>query len=179
MLYHEKGLWCWLSSPWLSQTGVVPVHSPECVQFLWADPDRVNPSWQEKLCVIPTRNHWSLGQKSPWSSWSWAGHNKSGSRREVDGHRRGRRMHERHCEYFDERGNHSNHYLCKWPVPPVCHWLISWATTPHQHCRACGWQGKGTGPGCSDRSAHCPAALPVQETHGHCRSYIKKHEAFQ
>lgn len=64
-------------SPWLSQTGVSPVHSPVTVHFLWADPDRVNPSWQEKLCVVPTRDHWFLGQMSPWSSWSWEGHKMS------------------------------------------------------------------------------------------------------
>lgn len=83
MLYHEPGLYCCPSSPWLSQTGVVPVHFPERVQFLWADPYRVNPSWQVKLCVAPTRNHWSLGQKSPWSSWIWAGHNTSDGRIQI------------------------------------------------------------------------------------------------
>lgn len=61
--------------------------------------------------------------------------------------------------------HHPKHYLCTWLVTPVCHWLISWATTPHQHCRACSWPGKGTGPGRSGRLAHCPPALPVEETH--------------
>lgn len=64
----------WQGSPWLSQMGVVPVHVPKVVQFLSADPDRVKPSWHEKLCVSPTRNHCLLGHKSPWSSCSWAGH---------------------------------------------------------------------------------------------------------
>lgn len=81
--------------------------------------------------------------------------------------------------WWEGMHQHPNHYLCKWPVTSVCHWLISWVTTPHQHCRACSWQGKGAGPGSSDRSARCPAALPVQETDGHCWSHIKKQEAFQ
>ena len=86
---------CRLCSPWLSQTGVVPVHSPERVQFLWADPYRVNPSWQEKLCVSPTWSHWSLGQKSPLSNWSWAGHNTSWSKRRKDRGRKDRGLKQR------------------------------------------------------------------------------------
>lgn len=63
--------------PWSAQMGGAPVQCPDNVQFLCSDPYKVNPSWQEKLCDVPTLNHWFLGQKSPLSNWSWPGHNTS------------------------------------------------------------------------------------------------------
>lgn len=151
----------YLGSPWLSQIGVVPVNVPEVVQFLWADPDRVKPSWHEKLCVSPTRSHCLLGQKSPWSSCSWAGHKISEPFK-----KKSKTVDEMRCDVlgflFFFFGMNVEFallwpYFCRWPATQACDWLISLVTTRHQSHTACGWLDEGTDRVHSGRSAHFPA----------------------
>jgi len=110
--------WCGPSWPLLSHVGMVPVHSCDRVQVLFAEPDRVNPPRQAKLCMVPGRNHWSLGQKSPLSSWSWAGHSFSGG----GGVQR-------------ESGRHYNTYESHLPWPTA---ILTFTCCPW-HSSAIGW----------------------------------------
>lgn len=71
-----------------------------------------------------------------------------------------------HTIYWMHHQRHCLHYLCMWHVAPVCRWLISWATTPHQGHRPCRWRGTDISPGHSEKSARCPPAPPVVETCG-------------
>lgn len=110
---------CGPSSPLLSHVGFVPVHSCERVQVLCADPARLYPPRQEKLCVVPGWNHCSLGQKFPFSSWSWAGHSFSGGgrvQRELGRH------YNTYCMkgiFLDQQL--SKTYLYMLPMTLVCH----------------------------------------------------------
>lgn len=137
--------------------GVVPVHSPEVVQFLCADPDRVKPSWHKKLCVSPTRNHFPLGQKSALSSCSWAGHKISEPFQKENETAGSWRRTEDVVFVSKLEFAQLGPYFCKWPATQACDELISLVTTGHQSHTACGWLGEGTDPVHSGRSAHFPA----------------------
>lgn len=153
----------------------------------WTLPGRRSSASSQHGTTVP----WARSHRDPAGAEPDTSH--LGAReREMDGQRGGWRMMRGGCRkegkdenterYFkrklrlwtvdiwDWMHHHPKHYLCMWPVTLAYHWLISWATTPHQHRRACSWPEKRISPGRSDRSAHCPPALPGEETHGHFRS---------